>query len=1000
MKKFIKSQTALQVVACAVIATFVIAGVVSAASTIGANVTTTGTLSVTGASTLTGAVTTGAGATVGTDLTVTSGTRVGTGSSGGHVTALADDSLLVEGQTEFDGTAWFDGSLRASSTLMVTDAATLYSTFNVAGATTLDGNVTLGNGTSDIITPTGYFTYARIGTGSTFGNIGAVGADELGVEGNVEVDGTAWFDGALTNAGLGTFSGGLTSTATTTISGRIQGASPLLLEGATANDGFETTIAVTDPTADRTITLQDNTGLVPLSTAANTLFFTTTAATALTLPTTGTLSTLAGTETLTNKTLTSPTIGTAPTAAGATWADLGAVTTADINGGTIDGVTIGAGSAGAGTFAAIVGTGLTVNGNAAVTGNLTVGGNFTLGDAAADTLTVYGATILPSLTATSSTPFVLEGATADDFETTIAVTDPTADNTITLPNGTGTVYITGGTDVTVADGGTGASTLTDGGILLGSGTDAVTPMAVLTDGQIVVGDGTTDPVALAAFTSSTGQLKHESGGLEADVSAYSGLVKITGGAASAVTVTTAGEALLDDANAAAQLVTLGVTSDAAELNILDGVTAAAAELNYVDITTLGTAASSKALTLSSGGVLTLADAQLVDFGAIVHNDAAAQGLRLPNSAGAPTAITANPEGHIAWDASNNLLYVSTDAGWASTFNNTASANTWTDNQIYTFLGNEDIAITHDAGAAADILNIIVTPSAVDAAVKGIRIDQAASANTNGIDIAIEIDNSDDSVAITDGLLFSSAGGVITDAIDASATQIVNAINVGANTILGGAAVIDFTEFDVDANGNILVGNGYGIDANAAGALKIGVTTATTIDYGSAAVTAHTFVANTTGTATVVLPAGAIDSTEILDATITTSDLSATAGITAAQLATKAKTNTMAVRIADISTAETLYVMMPKCTVTRISSVLSGVIAVGNANIVAYNVDTGITDGTLAIAFGDSAAGVIDTTLPSANNTFDGSTQYLKLVGDGGSTNAVPVIVTIEYTMTD
>ena len=58
------------------------------------------------------------------------------------------------------------------------------------------------------------------------------------------------------------------------------------------------------------------------------------------------------------------------------------------------------------------------------------------------------------------------------------------------------IYRAGGTDVPVADGGTGASTLTDGGILLGSGTGAITATAVLGDGEILIGDGTTDPVAL------------------------------------------------------------------------------------------------------------------------------------------------------------------------------------------------------------------------------------------------------------------------------------------------------------------------------------------------------------------------------------------------------------------------------------------------------------------------------------------------------------------------
>jgi len=62
------------------------------------------------------------------------------------------------------------------------------------------------------------------------------------------------------------------------------------------------------------------------------------------------------------------------------------------------------------------------------------------------------------------------------------------------------IYRAGGTDVPVSDGGTGASTLTDGGVLLGSGTGAVTAMAVLSDGEMIVGDGSTDPVAESGAT--------------------------------------------------------------------------------------------------------------------------------------------------------------------------------------------------------------------------------------------------------------------------------------------------------------------------------------------------------------------------------------------------------------------------------------------------------------------------------------------------------------------
>ena len=68
--------------------------------------------------------------------------------------------------------------------------------------------------------------------------------------------------------------------------------------------------------------------------------------------------------------------------------------------------------------------------------------------------------------------------------------------TATISAGT----ITGITDITVADGGTGASSLTDGGVLLGSGTDAITAMGVLSDGEMIVGDGSTDPVAESGAT--------------------------------------------------------------------------------------------------------------------------------------------------------------------------------------------------------------------------------------------------------------------------------------------------------------------------------------------------------------------------------------------------------------------------------------------------------------------------------------------------------------------
>jgi hypothetical protein len=118
-----------------------------------------------------------------------------------------------------------------------------------------------------------------------------------------------------------------------------------------------------------------------------------------------------------------------------------------------------------------------------------------VGDGSTDPVAESGATLRTSIgVGTSDSP---------QF-TGIELSHATA-NTLTASGGAlsiegNLVYSAGGTDVPVADGGTGASSLTDGGVLLGSGTSAVTAMAVLADSEMIVGDGTTDPVAESGAT--------------------------------------------------------------------------------------------------------------------------------------------------------------------------------------------------------------------------------------------------------------------------------------------------------------------------------------------------------------------------------------------------------------------------------------------------------------------------------------------------------------------
>ena len=66
-------------------------------------------------------------------------------------------------------------------------------------------------------------------------------------------------------------------------------------------------------------------------------------------------------------------------------------------------------------------------------------------------------------------------------------------------NGDNTITIGIIDPLTVAKGGIGVATLTNHGVLLGSGTGAITPLAVAADGELVVGSAGVDPV-LATLT--------------------------------------------------------------------------------------------------------------------------------------------------------------------------------------------------------------------------------------------------------------------------------------------------------------------------------------------------------------------------------------------------------------------------------------------------------------------------------------------------------------------
>lgn len=107
---------------------------------------------------------------------------------------------------------------------------------------------------------------------------------------------------------------------------------------------------------------------------------------------------------------------------------------------------------------------------------------------------------------------------------------------------------------------------------------------------------------------------------------------------------------------------------------------------------------------------------------------------------------------------------------------------------------------------------------------------------------------------------------------------------------------------------------------------------------------------------------------------------------------------LVVQMADVTTAEVAYVVMPfTCTVTKVSSVISNAFITAD-NIVTVANNAGASMGTITIAFSGSAAGDIDTLSPASNNTFTAG-QKMSLTSNGAGATLTRCYFTIEYTIT-
>ena len=205
---------------------------------------------------------------------------------------------------------------------------------------------------------------------------------------------------------------------------------------------------------------------------------------------------------------------------------------------------------------------------------------------------------------------IFEGATADAYETTLTVTDPTADRTITLPNSTGTVTVGGNPGSADGDALGSASLewsdlyLADGGIIYFGNDQDVTLTHVADTGillnstmQLQFNDSSqyiNAPSATVLDINATDEIE-----LNATLADINANLDVSGTYTGGGLMTTGGNIVIPDAG------NIGSASDTDAISISSGGVVA------VTATTANTSASDGALTVG-GGLGVAADASIGD----------------------------------------------------------------------------------------------------------------------------------------------------------------------------------------------------------------------------------------------------------------------------------------------------------------------------------------------------------------------------------------------------
>jgi hypothetical protein len=334
-------------------------------------------------------------------------------------------------------------------------------------------------------------------------------------------------------------------------------------------------------------------------------------------------------------------------------------------------------------------------------------------------------------------------------------------------------------------GGTGAATFTDGGVLLGSGTGAITAAAVLGDGEILIGDGSGDPVpldvgsstaitALGTVTAGTWQ--------STDIGvAYGG----TG-----VSTLTDGGVLIG--NGTGDIQAMAVLADS-EMIVGDGTTDPVAETGATLRTSIGCDAAGN---ITSG---TVATARLgsgtASSGTFLRGDSSWVAVSATSAAGSDTQVQYN-DGGTAFGGDAGLVYNdSTDVLTSGKLATTDTSATSVDFAGGITAGTGNVAIVNAAGQIPALSSTYLADLS-GANLTGIsagKVLQVQSfyytAQTGSTSSTFATTNCLDKITLADSdnkcLVIASCGGIAKSGATSVQLRISRAIAGGATTIIPG-----------------------------------------------------------------------------------------------------------------------------------------------------------------------------------------------------------------------